>query len=90
MEVFAHKYGPDHYFERESFAFDILSVMYICLCNGVTDRQIRTCCQREGARSLDDLERCLGVGAGCGRCREAAADLLEEHTGASYPLPEAA
>lgn len=50
--------------------------MYICLCNGVTEREIRDSA-RKGA-SLHDLERCLGVGAGCGRCRSAAEELLDE------------
>lgn len=52
--------------------------MYICLCNGVTERDIRSCAEN-GASSLHDLERCLGVGAGCGRCAPAAKEVLNEH-----------
>jgi bacterioferritin-associated ferredoxin len=51
--------------------------MYICVCNGVTEREIRACAE-ERACSLRDLEHCLGVGAGCGRCRAAAKQLLDE------------
>jgi bacterioferritin-associated ferredoxin len=60
--------------------------MYICLCNGVTECDIRTCAQ-QGACSLRDLEHGLGVGMGCGRCRHAAAELLREH---QRPAPLAA
>jgi bacterioferritin-associated ferredoxin len=51
--------------------------MYICLCNAITERQVRECA-RSGACSVDDLASKLGVGAGCGRCLECAVDLLRE------------
>ena len=57
--------------------------MYICLCNAVTEREIRSCCAEEGARNLRDLERCLGVGSNCGRCRPAATEILKEEARAS-------
>jgi bacterioferritin-associated ferredoxin len=52
--------------------------MYICICNAVTEREIRNCCADEGACNLRDLERCLGVGTSCGRCRPAAKEILKE------------
>ena len=51
--------------------------MYVCVCNCVTDRQVKDCAT-SGARSLEELALHLGVGAGCGRCRECAAQLLTE------------
>jgi bacterioferritin-associated ferredoxin len=51
--------------------------MYICLCNAVTERQVRECA-RDGSCSLEDLAAALGVGAGCGRCRDCAAQVLAE------------
>lgn len=51
--------------------------MYICLCNGITDREIRQCAQ-SGACSMSELECSLGVGVSCGRCRDAAAAILQE------------
>ena len=52
--------------------------MYICLCNGITETDIRTCCAEDGARSLRDLECCLGVGSCCGKCKPAAKQILAE------------
>jgi bacterioferritin-associated ferredoxin len=52
-------------------------LMYICICHGITDRDIAASA-RKGARSVRDLEQSLGVGTGCGRCRSAAAELLRE------------
>jgi len=49
--------------------------LYLCICNAITERQVRETAQA-GARSVDDLTFALGVGAGCGRCRECAAELL--------------
>jgi bacterioferritin-associated ferredoxin len=55
----------------------MVSTMYVCICNAVTERQVRECA-RAGTCSLEDLALQLGVGAGCGRCRECAAELLNE------------
>jgi bacterioferritin-associated ferredoxin len=50
--------------------------MYICLCRGITDRDIHKAI-REGATTVDDLEQQLGAGTGCGGCRDYTARLLE-------------
>ena len=51
--------------------------MYICVCNAVTEQAIRDAAAR-GARTVDALAFDLGVGAGCGGCREAAQSTLDE------------
>jgi bacterioferritin-associated ferredoxin len=51
--------------------------MYVCICAAVSDRQIKEAV-REGACSLDHLAACLGVGTGCGCCREMAQEILIE------------
>ena len=51
--------------------------MYVCICNAVTERQVRECVS-SGASSLEELASMIGLGAGCGRCRECAAGLLQE------------
>lgn len=56
--------------------------MYICLCNAITERDIRACAE-EGACTLRDLECGLGVGTSCGKCRPAAKEILD----ASRPDP---
>ena len=50
--------------------------MYICLCNAITERDIRACAQ-EGACTLRDLECGLGVGTNCGKCKPAAKEILK-------------
>jgi bacterioferritin-associated ferredoxin len=58
--------------------------MYICLCNAITERQVRECA-RSGARSVDELTARLGVGSGCGRCIECAVEVLREMSVGSEP-----
>jgi bacterioferritin-associated ferredoxin len=60
--------------------------MYICICNAVTLRQVEECA-RSGAASVETLARELGVGAGCGRCRDCAADVLRACNGACGEEP---
>lgn len=59
--------------------------MYVCLCNQVTDRQIREAA-RNGCRRLEDLRGQLGVSACCGSCADMAEELLEESASDSAPL----
>ena len=51
--------------------------MYVCICNAVTEREVRDCV-RGGVCSVDELSMQLGVGAGCGRCRSHAEALVGE------------
>lgn len=51
--------------------------MYVCLCQGVTDRQIREAVD-EGASSMRKLRMELGVASACGRCAQHAKQVLDE------------
>ena len=64
----------------------IMSRMYVCICNAITDRQIRECA-KAGVSSVEELSLELGVGSGCGRCRECASELLLEACGSLLPTP---
>lgn len=52
--------------------------MYVCICNAITDKQIRTAAE-EGATDLWGLQAKLGVAAGCGSCKEVASEILAEY-----------
>jgi bacterioferritin-associated ferredoxin len=49
--------------------------MYVCVCNAVTDNQIRAA-YCEGACSMRELRQRLGVDGCCGRCAPCARDVL--------------
>jgi bacterioferritin-associated ferredoxin len=51
--------------------------VYICICNAITEGQVKECA-RSGMCSVEELSMHLGVGTGCGRCRESAAELLQD------------
>jgi bacterioferritin-associated ferredoxin len=52
--------------------------MYICVCHGISDRQIREIVER-GAASLDQVQAHLPVASCCGCCEESARELIESH-----------
>jgi bacterioferritin-associated ferredoxin len=58
--------------------------MYVCICNGITERDIRQAAAA-GANTLHDLRRELGVGAGCGQCASCAHECLREATCSQAP-----
>ena len=51
--------------------------MYVCICNGVTDRQIREAAEA-GCDSVSEMTMRTGAGANCGSCVGLAAELLDE------------
>lgn len=51
--------------------------MYICHCQGVTDRTIRAAIA-SGAGTVDQIARRCGAGADCGGCHQALEELLDE------------
>ena len=51
--------------------------MYVCICNAVTERQIRQEVAR-GARTITDLRRALNIGSRCGACECFAEEVLAD------------
>jgi len=49
--------------------------MYICVCNAITERQVRATVAA-GAATLSDLQFELGVASCCGCCAETASEYL--------------
>lgn len=52
--------------------------MYVCICNAVTESDIRAARDR-GIDSLEQLREATGVASCCGACEESAHDVLAEH-----------
>ena len=57
--------------------------MYVCICNSVTDRQIREAVDN-GCDSMSKLRSELNVANGCGKCETCARQLLVEFRGETY------
>jgi len=52
--------------------------MYVCICLGITDRQICRAVD-QGARTLGEVQMQLPVGGCCGRCVDTARSLIRDH-----------
>jgi len=52
--------------------------MYVCLCNGISDRQIREVVDR-GADSLRAVQAHLPVANCCGQCADCAREIIDDH-----------
>jgi len=55
----------------------IIRVMYICLCQGVTDHDIKRAIDN-GATSFRDIQDTLGVATQCGSCELMARSVMKE------------
>jgi len=67
--------------------------VYVCVCNGVTDHEIRQAAAA-GCGSMTELTMRTGCGANCGSCVDMAVDMLEEEARRrivqSLPMADAA
>lgn len=64
--------------------------MYVCLCQGITDKQIHAEVER-GADTWKEVRENLGVAKQCGRCGQCAKGIVreavaEKHAVATLPL----
>lgn len=50
--------------------------MYICICNAVTDKDIRKAAE-SGVRSMRQLRQATGCAGNCGQCAPMAKQILE-------------
>ncbi len=62
------------------------TAMYVCICNGVTDRQVREAAQA-GCGSLPELTMRTGLGANCGSCVHLAEAIMVEIRQQQKQLP---
>ena len=61
--------------------------MYVCICNGVTDHDIRHAAEA-GCKTMAELTMRTGAGANCGSCVDMANALLAQSRAVqALPLP---
>jgi bacterioferritin-associated ferredoxin len=58
--------------------------MYVCICNAITDSQIRTAAE-SGVSNLWELQKELGVASNCGKCGEMAVAIIRETRATQQP-----
>lgn len=51
--------------------------MYVCLCKGITDSQIKDAVY-DGATSVRELRMALGVTSQCGKCAVTTREILNQ------------
>ncbi|MHB1798766.1 MAG: multinuclear nonheme iron-dependent oxidase [Vulcanimicrobiaceae bacterium] len=56
---------------------EIMIMIDICICNGVTDNDIR-CAVASGTRDFEELRLFTGCSGGCGGCEEQARQVFSE------------
>jgi bacterioferritin-associated ferredoxin len=59
--------------------------MYVCLCNALTDRQVKRAAAAAGTTKPSSVYAACGCRAECGRCVKALVSLLR---GSDCTLPE--
>jgi bacterioferritin-associated ferredoxin len=66
--------------------FNINNSMYVCLCLGVSDRQIQKALD-DGCCSAAEVMRCTGAGTRCGTCRSTVEKMVRGESVAPTSSP---
>jgi bacterioferritin-associated ferredoxin len=61
--------------------------MYVCLCNGLTDRDIRRAAD-QGYCTVKGAYRALDAEINCGRCVKMAGDLIDQQQAVTAKVPQ--
>ncbi|MEE8556258.1 MAG: (2Fe-2S)-binding protein [Myxococcota bacterium] len=59
----------------------------VCRCMGVSSPRLIEACRRQKLRSLEDVQRAVRAGGGCGTCHPEIREILQELSG--QPMPRA-
>ena len=57
--------------------------MYVCICKGITEKQIQDAITSRNSNNPKEILKALGVGSDCGTCVEDAVNTLLEHSARS-------
>ena len=52
--------------------------MYVCCCNGITDRQIKQSVETNEIQTLRELNNKFGMGKQCGKCVKEVRQIFNE------------
>jgi bacterioferritin-associated ferredoxin len=58
-----------------------VKLVYVCLCNALTDRRLKEAATATGSQRPGDIYSACGCRAQCGQCVKAVLDLIREHAG---------
>jgi bacterioferritin-associated ferredoxin len=50
--------------------------MYVCICKGITQKQVEEAVSARKGQSSKDIMRALGIGSDCGTCVEDAVEQM--------------
>ena len=60
--------------------------MYVCLCQGISDKTIKEHVNEHGATTVRDIARSLGVAKQCGKCAQVAKKIIDQELQRNYEL----
>jgi bacterioferritin-associated ferredoxin len=63
--------------------------MYVCICKGITEKQIQEAVTSRNSHNPKEILKALGVGSDCGTCVEdAVKTLLEQNARSPYEMKD--
>ena len=60
--------------------------MFVCLCRGVSDKEIRKLVIEKGISDMRTIRKCTSLGSQCGKCVPQAKVLLNEIIATTYKI----
>jgi len=51
--------------------------MFVCMCYGITDKQIKNAVESHGVGNMRELKQVMALGSQCGKCIELAQEIID-------------
>ena len=51
--------------------------MFVCMCYGITDKQIKNAVETHGVGNMRELKKVMTLGSQCGKCVELAQEIID-------------
>lgn len=51
--------------------------MFVCMCYGITDKQIKNAVETHGVGNVRELRKVMALGSQCGKCIELAQEIVD-------------
>nr|WP_297347752.1 bacterioferritin-associated ferredoxin [uncultured Glaciecola sp.] len=52
--------------------------MFVCMCYGITDKQIKNAVETRGVGNMRELKKVMALGSQCGKCIELAQEIIDD------------
>lgn len=68
----------NNYYHLRFYLQGEVLAMFVCLCHGITDKQIENAVREQGIGNIRELKQTMALGSSCGSCVEMTQNIINK------------